>query len=267
MPQMERLFRIALICIVFSFVTACSYNPFSPSTNRTTGSATGAAVGAGVGAGSMALLHAPKALVAGMGLAGAGIGYYATTLRFQSGPIIQAGGQVYSVGDYVTIEIPSDKLFDVNTAELLPEATPILDSTVTVLNRYPSHNILISGNTSGFASEKYERKISEDRARQVAAYLYANGVSGYQENSNNLRKLIYVGYNHYFPIANDIRAKSIRQNSRIQITAYPSKLQLHLDKCHKVFNNIGDIDEAEKPPKEIPVDYNREFPPSGITPG
>jgi hypothetical protein len=239
---MERKACYTIIVLFFSWLSlvSCTYNPLSNS-NNLTGSPAGAAIGAGVGAGSTALLDAPTPIVVLAGLGGAGIGYYVTSLRFDASGIVHAGGQVFTLGDYVTIEIPSDSLFDTNSDEFLPDAEPILISTLTVLKRYPDNNIVISGNTSGFNSEKYEQPLSEQRARQVASYLWANGfTSGFKENSNEVkdRRLIYIGYGNYFPIANNIKSHSIRQNSRIQITSFPSYANMKLNKAC-LFSNIG----------------------------
>lgn len=237
--------RIALALVLSLVMTGCTYNPFTTD-NHLTGTATGTAVGAGVGAGAAALIGQttkPGPLIAG-GLIGAVAGYYVSTLRFASGGVIQAGGQVFTLGDYVAIEIPTDNLFEVNTSDFLDDAGPILNSTVAILKRYPDNNIMISGNTSGFSTSHYELKLSEARARQVAAYLWTHGIGQFLCTGMQLRKLTYTGYGNYFPIANDLHNPSIRQNSRIQITAYPSKEQLQIDKRHRVFNNIGDdVDE------------------------
>ncbi|MCC2666827.1 MAG: yiaD 1 [Gammaproteobacteria bacterium] len=235
-------FNLLIYSLLLS-LSACSYNPANGN-DHLTGSALGAGVGAIGGGGAAVLLGESSNSALGVAaLAGAGIGYYFTTLRFDSAGIIQAGGQVYTQGDYATIEMASDKLFDTNSSELLPQAEPILKSVAAVLNRYPCHNIMISGNTSGFGSSRFERKLSEDRARQVAAFLWVNGISGFKAQSIDSRKLTYVGYGNYFPVANNLSNASIRANSRIQITAYPSKDQLLMNKKQMAFNNIGDLNE------------------------
>lgn len=259
---MERKACYILIVLFFSWLTlaSCTYNPLS-NQNDLTGSPAGAIIGAGVGAGSAALLDAPGPIIWLAGLGGAGVGYYVTTLRFASGGIVQAGGQVFTLGDYLTIDIPSDNLFDTNSDEFLPGAESILNSVVTVLQRTPcTNNIIISGNTSGFSSEHYEQQLSEQRARQVAAYLWAHGfTSGFKGNTNevNNRKLIYVGYGNYFPIANHIKAHSIRQNSHIQITSYPSYAKIKSANSH-AFNNIGETN-ATNTNCEQPCDIASEF--------
>lgn len=238
----------ALISACMLMLTACSFNPFS-SNNHMTGNAAGAAIGATAGAGTMALAHAPTSAILLGGLGGGALGYYVTTLDFASGGLKQVGGQVYVQGDYVTIVIPTDNVFDSNSAELLPQATPVLNSVVAILNHYPNRNILISGNTSGFGTPKFQHHLSQARARQVATFLWANGINNFKGDTIETRDLTYVGYGNSFPIANDIRADSLRQNSRIQITAYPSKADLECNKKHNsTCGNIGAMDESMSSP-------------------
>lgn len=225
-------------------LSACTYNPLSEN-NHLTGNAASTALGGAVGLGTAAALGATKPIpLVAATVAGASVGYYVSTLRFASAGIYQVGGQVYKLGDYVTIEIPTDNIFEVNSTEPLPEAEPVLKSAANVLKRYGCQNIVVSGNTSGFGTTKYERRISEGRAKEVAAFLWAEGINNFQDRSINLRKLTYVGYGNYFPIASDLRNKGIRQNSRIQITAYPTKDQLLIDEKAMAFNNMGGYDAA-----------------------
>ena len=254
---MERKACYTIFLFSWLSLSGCTYNPMSNS-NDLTGSATGAAVGAGIGAGTTALLRAPGVVVGLAGLGGAGIGYYVTSLRYSSSGIVQAGGQVFTLGDYVTIEVPTDNLFDSNSAEFLPNTQPILDSIADVLQRYPNNNVVVSGNSSGFSSERYEQKLSEDRARQIAGSLWANGINNFQGTDIHMRRLLYVGYGNYFPVANNITATGIRQNSRIQITSFPTYAHMNLGKCH-VFNNMGAIDEPPLMTKRRPCDINSAF--------
>lgn len=235
----------ALFLIILLSVAGCT--PVTRS-DPPTGSYAGPVIGGAAGAALAGVFNASRTYLWVGGLAGAGLGYYFTSLRFDSGSIIHAGGQVFTVGQVVTIEVPSDRLFDTNTADFLPGTDPILDSMASVLARYPGNNIMISANTSGFGTAKDEQALSEERARQVAGYLWAHGVTGVtDQNVGSTRfdkkRHIYVGYGSYFPIANTIRLKGIRQNSRIQITAYPTDTQLQGEGCSSVFNNIGGTNE------------------------
>lgn len=230
-----RLMAIGLFSFVFS---ACSYNPFLTD-NHITGNPAGAVVGAGVGAGGVALLGGSRPLITLAGLGGGMFGYYVTTLRYDSGGLIQSGGQVYIVGDFVGINIPADKLFEPNTANFLPQANLILDSAVVVLKRYPKNSIFISGNTSGFSRPRWELKLSEKRAQKVAAYFWKAGINQFQDPGNTMRDLNYVGYGNYVRIANTLTNKGIRQNNRIQITSFPSNCNLELGKKDIAMRNFG----------------------------
>ncbi len=243
----QKKILISFLLIAMLTFSACTYNPLSEN-NHLTGNALSTAVGAAAGAGTAAALGATKPLpLATAALAGASVGYYVSTLRFAAAGIYQAGGQVFTQGDYLTIVIPTDDLFEDNSTELLPEAEPALQSAANVLKRFGCQNILISGNTSGFGTTKYEHRISEGRAKEVAAFLWKEGINQFQHYSITLRHLDYVGYGNYFPIATDLYNKGIRQNSRIQITAYPTKEQLMLDEGSIIFNNMAGIDEAHPP--------------------
>jgi outer membrane protein OmpA-like peptidoglycan-associated protein len=234
---------IASTLLASLFLSGCTFNPFTTN-NHTTGSATGAVVGAAAGAGGVALLGGPKQLMAIAGIGGGMLGYYVTTLRYDSAGVIRRGGQVYQVGDFVGINIPSDNLFEPNTAEFLPQAEPILDSAANVLKRFPNNNILISGNTSGFAAPRWERRLSQRRAQKVAAYFWNQGINNFKDKSIEMRRLNYVGYGDYFPISQTYTNDGIRQNSRIQITSYPSNCDLGLDKRHASMRNVGALDDS-----------------------
>lgn len=250
--------RMGSIVCVINLLTGCSYNPFIIN-NHTTGSAGATAIGAAVGAGSVALLGGSKYLIALGGIGGGAVGYYVTTLRFESGDVLAAGGQVYSIGDFIGIDIPTDNLFEPNTADFLPQAGPILDSAATVLKRRPNNNIIISGNTSGFSRPRWELRLSEERAKKVSAYLWNAGINQFKPSGVDMRKLIYVGYGNFFPIANDYTNEGIRQNSRIQITSYPTNYDLQLDKRHLAIHNIGALDDSSLGPPVSHCDRDSEI--------
>ena len=175
---------VSLLCLI----SGCTYNPFSAQ-NRLTGSVAGTAIGAGVGAGSLALLGAPRWGIILGGLGGGAIGYYVTTLRYDAGGVIAVGGQVYQLGDFVGIDIPTDYLFQSNTARFLPFAPLVLDSALTVINRYGCHSITVADNTSGFDRSFREKRLSTERARKVLDYFRKAGLSAFQEASIDLRRL------------------------------------------------------------------------------
>ena len=247
--QITRRLGLLLTLPLLSLM-GCSYNPMIPD-NHTTGSPIGAAVGAGIGAGGVAAIGGPKLYMGLAGIGGGMIGYYVTTLRYASGGVISGGGQVFQIGDYVGIYIPTDNLFEPNTADFTPQANAILDSAAAILERYPNNNILISGNTSGFGRPKWERSLSLRRARAVSSYLWNAGINNFKNPGIDMRKLEYVGYGDYFPISSTLTNKGLRSNSRIQITSYPSNADLNLDRRHLAVHNVGALKDEVGPAQPV----------------
>ncbi|MDX1900754.1 MAG: OmpA family protein [Gammaproteobacteria bacterium] len=248
--------RYALLIATNILFAGCSYNPFTTN-NHLTGNVAGTTVGAVAGAGTAAIFTSQKAVIGLAGLAGGLVGYYMTTLDFASGGIKRAGGDVYTQGQLVTINLSADYLFDSNSADLLPEAGPALNSAIKVLAYFPDDNIIVSGNSAGFGTSKRDQQLSERRARVIAQYLTLHGVDAFQASNTRVRKLTYVGYGNYFPISNDTTAVGLNQNSRIQITGYLSNSQLKLSGKEKFFANIGKDEEPLHmyTPAEPNVDY------------
>lgn len=219
------------------FLSACTTNTYGD--RDASKHVAGAAIGGAAAGFGTAALGAPRPMIVGATVGGMALGYYVTTLRFDAGPIYKVGGQVYAQGDFLGISIPAYKIFEANSAEFRADADPVLDSAVAVLKRYPNANILVSGNTSGMGSHRFDQKLSQARARAVASYLWAHGVTSFKTQELKRRRLAFVGYGDYFPIASDLKIENVQKNSRIQITAYPSKEDLKLDQASMDFSNIG----------------------------
>ena len=236
--MMKAHLLILLVCTGL-MLAGCSFNPFGHH-NKTTGSAEGVMTGAAIGAGSMSTIGmGSKPYMGTAAVIGGIVGYYVTSESFAKSGIIAVGGHVYTVGQYAVIVIPSDKLFEPQSAELLPNADNVLDSVAMVLARYPNNNILVSANTSGFGRETWEKVLSEKQARAIAAYLLNAGINGFQKPGITTRKLRYVGYGHYFPISSDLTTKGIHQNYRIQITSYPNPSDLCINSKRRGMRDMG----------------------------
>jgi outer membrane protein OmpA-like peptidoglycan-associated protein len=239
---------ILLLCALF---TASGCAPIAEGdTIPTKGTLLGAGVGGVGGAGVAAALHGTPAVIGIAGVTGATLGYYLSTQRFAARGIVKARGKVYTMGDYLIIDLPTDNLFDTNTADFYDNTDEELQSVVSILGRLPKHNIIISGNTSGFGSVQFQNNLSQQRASKVASYLWLNGIN----DVSRPRTLIYVGYGNSYPIATDLRLSGLRANSRIQIVAYPCSEVLHWDKIQESrnhfteFKNIGSVALAPEAP-------------------
>ncbi len=68
--------------------------------------------------------------------------------------------------------------FDFNKTTLRPEAYPILDHASQILLSHSDVNIEIQGHTDQIGSDKYNDKLSLQRAETIKKYLIAKGVAG-----------------------------------------------------------------------------------------
>lgn len=66
--------------------------------------------------------------------------------------------------------------FDFNKSTLRPEAYPILNNAAEILLTHPDINVDIVGHTDQIGSDKYNDKLSMERAETVKKYLIAKGV-------------------------------------------------------------------------------------------
>ena len=244
---MVNIRSLLLICLALA-LPGCSYNPFSTD-NHLTGKPVGAAIGGTAGAGTAALAGASRSMVAVAGLGGAALGYYLTTIDFISGGIKQAGGDVLTQGDCITISLPTWRLFETGSTTFLPAAGPALDSTAQILTDFPDDDILISGNSSGYGMSKAEKRLTRRQASKIAGSLWAHGLSAFKQDGMTRRHLIIMGNGARFPIANTITAKGISENSRIQISACPSTADFGPGIENVRDANVGGFDEIPVPGK------------------
>lgn len=73
--------------------------------------------------------------------------------------------------------------FDFDKYSLRPEAYPILDQVVKILNEFKDDYVVISGHTDSFGSDEYNERLSKQRVETVYNYLASNGI-----NTNRITK-------------------------------------------------------------------------------
>lgn len=99
--------------------------------------------------------------------------------------------------------------FGVNSAEILPASTGLLEEIVDVLLKNPRiRRIEVQGHTDGTGQPAYNLKLSEDRARSVVAWLTAHGVAP--------SRLVAKGYGDSKPLVPNVTALNKQRNRRVQ---------------------------------------------------
>ena len=71
----------------------------------------------------------------------------------------------------ILLRLPSDVLFDFDSATLKPDAGPLLDQAITMIIKYPQADIRIDGYSDSFGKPDYNQTLSQQRAASVQAWL------------------------------------------------------------------------------------------------
>jgi outer membrane protein OmpA-like peptidoglycan-associated protein len=82
-----------------------------------------------------------------------------------------SGPNLSNLPEPVLLRLPSDVLFDFDSATLKPEADPLLTKAVGLITKYPQADIQIDGYSDSFGKPDYNRTLSQQRAEAVQAWL------------------------------------------------------------------------------------------------
>ena len=81
------------------------------------------------------------------------------------------GAELSNLPEPVLLRLPSDVLFDFDSAQLKPDADPLLSQAVGLITKYPEADIHIDGYSDAFGKPDYNSTLSQQRAEAVQAWL------------------------------------------------------------------------------------------------
>jgi outer membrane protein OmpA-like peptidoglycan-associated protein len=191
--QYKTTYTALLVCggiLLSSCTTLDPYTREEKTSNAAKGAAIGAAAGAAVGliTGDNSAERKKRALIlAGVGgIAGGGVGYYMDQQEMKLRQKLEGTGvSVTRLGDNITLNMPGNVTFAVDSSDISASFYPVLDSVALVLNESGS----------------------------VTAYLTSRSVRS--------DRLISVGAGETRPIATNDTAAGRQQNRRVEITIVP----------------------------------------------
>jgi outer membrane protein OmpA-like peptidoglycan-associated protein len=204
-----------LVCIAAACTTV---NPYTRET-QTSKAVKGAGIGAAAGAVIGLLTKGDKlenALIgAGVGaLAGGGVGYYMDVQEAKLRQRLEGTGvSVTRMGDNITLNMPSNITFALNSADLNAQFYSALDGVSMVLKEYDKTVIEVAGHTDSSGSDQYNQTLSQRRAGSVAGYLASHGVKD--------QRLITIGAGEAHPIASNDSEQGRASNRRVELTIVP----------------------------------------------
>jgi outer membrane protein OmpA-like peptidoglycan-associated protein len=185
--------------------------------------ATRAQTGAIIGAGGGAVVGAVIGKAAGNtaagtiigaavgGAAGAIIGNYMDRQAAEMEKDLE-GARIERIGEGIKITFAGGILFDVDRAEVRPDAEAELTKLARILNKYDDTNILIEGHTDATGSDQYNMDLSVRRASSVATLLAVQNVGRERLNA--------VGYGEIRPAASNETADGRQRNRRVEVAIW-----------------------------------------------
>lgn len=193
---------------VLAMLSACATNT---QTGALAGGGGGALLGGGIGAlagGTKgALIGAALGGVAG-GVSGALIGRYMDKQQDEINRDLKSG-YVERVGDKLVVKFENGILFETGQSSLKPEAQHDLGEFAKILQKYPDTNVTIEGFTDSVGNDAYNRKLSQERADAVVAYLSQAGVAR--------ARLVSQGFGEARPVASNASEVGRAKNRRVEI--------------------------------------------------
>jgi outer membrane protein OmpA-like peptidoglycan-associated protein len=209
---------VALLCVLTACTTLDPYTREEKTSNATKGAAIGAAAGVAVGliTGDSSKQRKKRALILGGAgaLTGAGVGYYMDQQEMKLRKQLEGTGvSVTRIGDNITLNMPGNITFAVDSSDISGNFYAILDSVALVLNEYNKTLVEVAGHTDSTGSAQYNQELSERRANSVAAYLRSRKVQG--------DRLMVVGAGESYPLASNDTPSGRQMNRRVEITIVP----------------------------------------------
>lgn len=99
--------------------------------------------------------------------------------------------------------------FDTGKATLRPDAQPMLDEVVKLLQAHPELKLGVEGHTDNVGGAAANKKLSEARAKSVVAALVGKGIAA--------GRLVAAGYGQEKPVAPNDTEDGRAQNRRVEL--------------------------------------------------
>ncbi|MDZ7622342.1 MAG: OmpA family protein [Candidatus Competibacteraceae bacterium] len=210
-----RFIRSLLILIAILILSACAAG--DPYRHTKAGAGIGAVSGAVIG--HQLDSRSGRFVGAAVGaLTGAAVGSYMDqqqqALERSLAAERQRGLRVERLSDgSLRLDLPSEVLFDFDSASIKPAFVPALQRVAGTLREYDRTAVYIVGHTDSVGSDAYNLDLSVRRAESVAGFLASSGVS-----DNRLRT---EGRGKREPVTSNATPEGRQQNRRVEIYIRP----------------------------------------------
>jgi len=124
---------------------------------------------------------------------------------------------------FKTVTLQAERLFGFDKSKLNGDAVAELDSVVATLKEHPEFEVVVvTGHTDRIGSEKYNQKLSEQRANVIKAHLVSHDI-----DANRIRA---VGKGESEPL---VECKGIRGKALVECLAPNRRVEIHGERKHQ----------------------------------
>lgn len=211
---MKSIFKIQSLLLLAFLVTAAGCNTSRVFRGGAIGAGAGGAIGGAIGSRSDNTAQGAIIGAAIGGTAGALIGKYMDNQAEELQQDLE-GAEVERVGEGIKVTFDSGILFGFDSSNLTAEARNNIAEMAKVLQKYEDTNILIEGHTDSRGDEKYNQKLSEERARAVSRELSQLGVRN--------ARIKQIGYGENQPVADNETDEGRQQNRRVEVAIFANE--------------------------------------------
>ncbi len=201
-------------------LTACvdpNAYPDDPNARARNGAVIGGLVGAVAGASTARDGNELKGAILG-GALGAGTGaLIGADLDRQAAELrgsLNSNISVTNNGQFLTVNMPQDLLFDTGSAAVRPDLRRDLQAVASSLLKYPNSRVEVIGHTDSTGSAAFNQDLSQRRSASVANVLRDGGVPG--------GRLAAFGRGEDQPIATNLTPEGRALNRRVEIIIRPT---------------------------------------------
>lgn len=154
-------------------------------------------------------------LAEGQRLGAGEVGYYMDVQEARLRQLVAEGYGVSRRDSALVVTIPGGRIFDINSARLLPSALATLSTLAKVLVEYRMTLITLNGFTDSTGEPQANQALSQARALSAARHLVAEGVSA--------RRIVAIGHGAEMPIADNGTPEGRERNRRVELRIEPLK--------------------------------------------
>lgn len=202
-----RLVALSLLSITLCACFRPPYNDFKPY-RRTPITATPSAA---VGTAAVAAAGGPILLGTALGgVAGAAIGYYRDSKPALINELQKLDIQYVEYGDMVTLLVPTDRYYMLESARLNQLCYPGLNTMIKLIKTFKRCcPIYVAGFTDNVGSARRKQKMSQAQAETMVGFLWANDIQA--------QRLVAEGYGDKNPIGDNSIIRGSAYNRRVEI--------------------------------------------------